>query len=64
MREVRRASSIYEADGGWFNAHWHFSFDQYHDPEQMGIGALRVFNDDRIVAGAEWPMHRTATSSR
>lgn len=23
----------------------------------MGVGALRVFNDDAIVAGAEWPMH-------
>ena len=23
----------------------------------MGVGALRVFNDDRIVAGADWPMH-------
>jgi quercetin 2,3-dioxygenase len=22
-----------------------------------GVGALRVFNDDRIVAGAEWPLH-------
>ena len=23
----------------------------------MGVGPLRIFNDDRIVAGAEWPMH-------
>ena len=43
--------------GGWFDARWHFSFDRYRDPEQMGVGALRVFNDDRIVAGAEWPLH-------
>jgi redox-sensitive bicupin YhaK (pirin superfamily) len=57
MRTVRNADSIYEAEGGWFNARWHFSFDRYRDPEQMGVGALRVFNDDRIIAGAEWPMH-------
>ncbi len=57
MLEIRRDEAIYEADGGWFNARWHFSFDQYHDPEQMGVGPLRVFNDDRIVAGAVWPMH-------
>jgi redox-sensitive bicupin YhaK (pirin superfamily) len=57
MLEIRRADEIYEADGGWFNARWHFSFDHYHDPKQMGIGALRVFNDDSIIAGAEWPMH-------
>ena len=23
----------------------------------MGIGPLRVFNDDRLVPGADWPMH-------
>lgn len=57
MLTVRRATEIFEEDGGWFHARWHFSFDRYHDPEQMGIGALRVFNDDRIVAGAQWPMH-------
>jgi redox-sensitive bicupin YhaK (pirin superfamily) len=54
---VRRASEIHHEDGGWFDARWHFSFDRYRDPGQMGVGALRVFNDDRIVAGAEWPMH-------
>ncbi|MDX1620227.1 MAG: pirin family protein [Nitriliruptorales bacterium] len=57
MLEIRRDEEIHEEQGGWFQARWHFSFGGYHDPEQMGIGALRVFNDDRIVAGAEWPMH-------
>jgi redox-sensitive bicupin YhaK (pirin superfamily) len=55
--EIRRADEIHHEDGGWFDARWHFSFDHYLDPEQMGVGALRVFNDDRIVAGADWPMH-------
>lgn len=57
MLTIRRDSEIFEADGGWFHARWHFSFDHYRDPEQMGVGPLRVFNDDRIVAGADWPMH-------
>lgn len=57
MLEIRRDEEIYEASGGWFQARWHFSFDHYRDPEQMGVGPLRVFNDDQIVAGAEWPMH-------
>jgi quercetin 2,3-dioxygenase len=57
MLELRRDKEIYAEDGGWFHARWHFSFDRYWDPEQMGVGALRVFNDDRIVAGAQWPMH-------
>jgi redox-sensitive bicupin YhaK (pirin superfamily) len=54
---IREADTIWHEQGGWFDARWHFSFDRYRDPEQMGVGALRVFNDDRIVAGAEWPLH-------
>lgn len=54
---VREAATIWHEQGGWFDARWHFSFDRYRDPEHDGIGALRVFNDDRIVAGAKWPMH-------
>ena len=54
---IREADTIWHEQGGWFDARWHFSFDRYRDPAQMGVGALRVFNDDRIVAGAEWPMH-------
>jgi quercetin 2,3-dioxygenase len=57
MLTIRRDAEIFTADGGWFHARWHFSFDQYRDPAQMGVGPLRVFNDDRIVPGAEWPMH-------
>ena len=57
MIEVRRKDGIYHKEGGWFSANWHFSFDEYHDPENMGFGTLRVFNDDRLVPGAIWPMH-------
>ncbi len=54
---VRRDRDIYETDGGWFHARWHFSFDQYRDPENDSFGAMRVFNDDRLVPGAVWPLH-------
>jgi redox-sensitive bicupin YhaK (pirin superfamily) len=54
---VRHDNEIYRAEGGWFTARWHFSFDQYRDPENMGWGPLRVFNDDRLVPGAVWPLH-------
>src|ERR1044072_1288059 len=57
MLEIRRDAEIYSQEGGWFAARWHFSFDRYRDPANMGIGPLRVFNDDRLVAGADWPMH-------
>jgi len=54
---LRPRASLYHAEGGWFSANWHFSFDQYSDEHNMGIGDLRVFNDDRLVPGAAWPMH-------
>lgn len=57
MLEVRRAAEIHQEDGGWFQARWHFSFDRYRDPKQMGVGPLRVFNHDRLAPGAIWPMH-------
>jgi redox-sensitive bicupin YhaK (pirin superfamily) len=54
---VRRDAEIFSIDGGWFRARWHFSFDQYYDPQNMNIGLLRVFNHDTLVPGAVWPMH-------
>jgi len=54
---IRSDRSIYSIDGGWFKARWHFSFDRYDDPNNMGIGTLRVFNHDTLVPGAAWPMH-------
>ena len=55
--EVRRDEEIFATDGGWFRARWHFSFDEYNDPANMGIGTLRVFNHDTLAPGAVWPMH-------
>ncbi len=55
--EIRRDKEIYAIDGDWFQARWHFSFDHYYDPAHMGVGALRVFNDDRLQPGAVWPLH-------
>jgi quercetin 2,3-dioxygenase len=55
--QVRRDKEIYRKEGGWFTARWHFSFDEYRDPHNMGFGNLRVFNDDYLVPGAVWPLH-------
>jgi quercetin 2,3-dioxygenase len=57
MLTIRRDQEIHREEGGWFTARWHFSFDHYRDPDNDGFGAMRVFNDDRLVAGAIWPMH-------
>ena len=57
MLVVRRDAEIFDTEGGWFRARWHFSFADYHDPEWTRFGSLRVFNDDRLVPGAVWPLH-------
>ena len=57
MISIRRDSEIYDTDGGWFRARWHFSFDSYQDPANDSFGAMRVFNDDRLIPGAVWPLH-------
>ena len=55
--QVQRDADIWREEGGWFTARWHFSFDRYYDLENMGFGNLRVFNDDRLIPGAVWPLH-------
>lgn len=57
MIRIRRDAEIYRTEGGWFQARWHFSFDRYRDLENDGFGAMRVFNDDRLIPGAVWPLH-------
>ena len=57
MLTIRRDQEIHREEGGWFSARWHFSFDHYRDPANNGFGAMRVFNDDRLVPGAVWPLH-------
>lgn len=57
MLKIRTDDQISDVDGGWFRARWHYSFDTYVDPEYTSFGTMRVFNDDRLVPGAVWPMH-------
>lgn len=45
------------ADHGWLKAHHHFSFANYYDPNNMGWGALRVWNDDEVQPRTGFPPH-------
>jgi redox-sensitive bicupin YhaK (pirin superfamily) len=54
----RRAfDTLGHADHGWLNARHHFSFANYHDPDRMGWGAIRVWNDDEIGPNSGFPPH-------
>lgn len=45
---------------GWLNT-WHsFSFADYHHPERLHFGALRVLNDDTVAAGMGFGTHSHA----
>ena len=57
MIDIRPFDSLGHADHGWLDARHHFSFANYHDPDRMGWGAIRVWNDDTIAAKSGFPPH-------
>lgn len=57
MIDIRKFDSLGHADHGWLDARHHFSFASYHDPERMGWGRIRVWNDDKIAGKSGFPPH-------
>ncbi|MFC4292791.1 pirin family protein [Sphingorhabdus arenilitoris] len=55
--DVRPFASLGKANHGWLEANHHFSFAGYYDPERMGHGNIRVWNDDDIAAQSGFPPH-------
>ncbi|ULQ45129.1 pirin family protein [Flagellatimonas centrodinii] len=57
MMQFRPAASRGHAQLDWLDS-WHsFSFGQYYNPDEMGFGALRVINEDRVDPAAGFPPH-------
>ena len=54
---VHRADSRGVADHGWLHSRRSFSFADYHDPERMSFGKLRVINDDVLKGGGGFSTH-------
>jgi redox-sensitive bicupin YhaK (pirin superfamily) len=41
----------------WLDSHFHFSFAEYYNPDNMNFGVLRVLNDDLVQPGTGFDTH-------
>jgi redox-sensitive bicupin YhaK (pirin superfamily) len=54
---IHRAGTRGNANHGWLNSQHTFSFANYHNPERMNFGVLRVLNDDSVQGGKGFGTH-------
>ena len=45
------------ANHGWLDSHFHFSFAEYYNPQNIHFGVLRVMNDDLVQCGTGFDTH-------
>jgi redox-sensitive bicupin YhaK (pirin superfamily) len=57
MITLRQAQDRGRTNLSWLDSRHTFSFGGYRDPQNLGFGALRVINDDRVAAGQGFDVH-------
>lgn len=55
--EIIRSKQRGKTKIGWLDSKHSFSFGGYHDPRRMGVGPLRVLNDDWVAPGQGFGEH-------
>lgn len=54
---IHKAATRGHGNHGWLNSHHTFSFANYHNPERMNFGVLRVLNDDMVSESQGFGTH-------
>lgn len=64
MITTRTAKQCGQADYGWLQARYTFSFGHYFDPKLLGYASLRVLNQEVLAPGAFLPAAHLAKGRR
>lgn len=54
---IHKAETRGHANHGWLQSNHTFSFANYHNPQRMNFGVLRVLNDDSVTGGNGFGEH-------